>query len=318
MFDKQLEPRHCAPTGAEQTMDRLHLMAVFVAVAEEEGFAGGSRRLGMSAPSVTRAIAELEQHLGVKLFNRTTRFVRMTEAGQRYLDDCRRVIAAADEADQAAFGFNAEPRGRITITSSVMFGRLFVMPGVIEYMKRYPDVEVSALFVDRVVNLLEEGVDIAIRIGELPDSSYKAIKVGSVRRVVCASPAYLSQYGVPQAPEELSQHQFVLPSGLNPVAEFKFVQDNSQLLVKLKPKLVVSDNASAINAVVNGLGISNFISYQIASELMDGSLKIVLSEYEIKPVPVHILHSEGRYAVAKIRYFVDLMAEKLRANPALN
>lgn len=299
-------------------MDRLHLMTVFVAVAEEEGFAGGSRRLGMSAPSVTRAIADLEQHLGVKLFNRTTRFVRMTEAGQRYLEDCRRVIAAADEADQAAIGFNAEPRGRISITSSVMFGRLFVMPGVVEYMKRYPDVEVSALFVDRVVNLLEEGIDIAIRLGELPDSSYKAIKVGSVRRVVCASPAYLSRFGVPQTPEELSQHQIVLPSGLNPAAEFRFLKGGNPFSVRLKPRLVSSDISSAINAAVNGLGISNFISYQIASELMDGSLKIILSEYEMKPVPVHILHSEGRHAVAKIRYFVDLMAETLRANPALN
>lgn len=299
-------------------MDRLHLMTVFVAVAEEEGFAGGSRRLGMSAPSVTRAIADLEHHLGVKLFNRTTRFVRMTEAGQRYLDDCRRVIAAADEADQAAIGFNAEPRGRIAITSSVLFGRLFVLPGVIEYMRRYPDVEVSALFVDRVVNLLEEGVDIAVRLGELPDSNYKAIKVGLVRRVVCASPAYFSQYGVPQAPEDLSQHQIVLPSGLNHVAEFKFVRDGNPFSVKLKPKLVASDITSAIDAAVSGLGISNFISYQIAPELADGTLKIILSEFELKPVPVHILHSEGRHAVAKVRYLVDLMVETLRANPALN
>jgi DNA-binding transcriptional LysR family regulator len=299
-------------------MDRLHLMTVFVAVAEEEGFAGGSRRLGMSAPSVTRAIADLEQHLGVKLFNRTTRYVRMTEAGQRYLDDCRRVIAAADEADQAAIGFNAEPRGRISITSPVMFGRLFVMPGVVEYMKRHPEVEVSALFVDRIVNLLEEGVDIAIRIGELPDSSYKAVKVGSVRRVVCASPTYLSRFGVPQAPDDLLQHQIVVPSGLNPVSEFKFLKDGAAFPVRLKPRLVTSDIASAINATVSGLGISNFISYQIASELADGALEIILSEFEIKPVPVHILHSEGRHATAKIRYFVDMMAETLRASPALN
>jgi DNA-binding transcriptional LysR family regulator len=199
-----------------------------------------------------------------------------------------------------------------------MFGRLFVTPGVVEYMKRYPDVEVSALFVDRVVNLLEEGIDIAVRIGELPDSSYKAIKVGSVRRVVCASPIYLTQYGVPQAPEDLSQHQIILPSGLNPVSEFKFLKDGDTFPVRLKPRLVTSDIASAINAAVSGLGISNFISYQVASELSDGDLKIVLSEYEVKPVPVHILHSEGRHAVAKIRYFVDLMAETLRANPALN
>lgn len=299
-------------------MDRLHLMTVFVAVAEEEGFAGGARRLNLSPPSVTRAVAELEAHLGIKLFNRTTRFVRVTEAGQRYLEESRRVITAADEADQIAIGLNSEPRGRIAVTASVLFGRMYVMPGIVEYMNRHPAVEVSALFVDRIVNLLEEGIDVAIRIGELPDSSYRAMKVASVRRVVCASPAYLAAHGIPQRPEDLSEHQIVLPSGLNPVAEFRFVKDNNPFHLKVKPRLVVSDNSSAITAAVNGLGITNFISYQIAPQLAEGSLKIILSEYELKSVPVHIVHSEGRYATTKIRLFVDLMAESLRANTALN
>ncbi len=299
-------------------VDRLLLMTVFVAVAEEEGFAGAARRLGMSPPAVTRAIATLEQYLGIKLLNRTTRYVRVTEPGQRYLEDAKRVISAADEADESVVGLNGEPRGHIVVTASVLFGRLYVMSGIVDYMKRYAGMEVSALFVDRVVNMLEEGVDVAIRIGELPDSSYRAIRVGSVRRVMCASPKYLEQYGMPQSPEELTQHQIILARGLNPSPEFKFVKNDAPFSVKVKPRLMVSDNDSAIEAAVGGLGITRLLSYQIAPQLIDGSLKIILSEFETKAVPVHIVHNEGRYTSAKIRTFVDLMAERLRAETSLN
>jgi DNA-binding transcriptional LysR family regulator len=294
-------------------MDRLHLMQVFVAVAEEEGFAGGARRLSVSPPTVTRAIAALEDHLGIKLFNRTTRFVRVSEAGQRYLDDARRVIAYADEADQAALGVNAEPRGNISVTASLLFGRMHVMPGIIDYMKRYPAMEVSAVFVDRVVNLLEEGIDVAIRIGELPDSSYKAIRVGSVRRLLCASPGYLAERGVPETPDDLSAHDIILARGLNATSEFRFTENKRTFAIKVKPRLVVTDAGSLIKAAVNGLGITSLISYQIGPELASGSLKVILEDYELKPLPVHIVHSEGRYASAKIRSFIDLMAERLRA-----
>lgn len=299
-------------------VDRLLLMTVFVAVAEEEGFAGAARRLNMSPPAVTRAIATLEQHLGIKLLNRTTRYVRVTEAGQRYLEDAKRVIAAADEADESVVGLNAEPRGHIVVTASVLFGRLYVMSGIVDYMKRYTQMEVSALFVDRVVNMLEEGVDVAIRIGELPDSSYRAIRVGSVRRVMCAAPNYLEQYGIPKSPEELAQHQIILARGLNPSPEIRFVKNDAPLTVKVKPRLMVSDNDSAIEAAVEGLGITRLLSYQIAPQLAEGSLKIILSEFETKAVPVHIVHNEGRYTSAKIRTFVDLMAERLRADTSLN
>lgn len=294
-------------------MDRLHLMQVFVAVAESEGFSGGARRLGLSPPTVTRAIASLEEHLGTKLFNRTTRFVRLSDAGKRYLDDARRVIASADEADQAALGVNAEPRGSISVTASVLFGRMYVMPGIVEYMKRYPAMEVSAVFADRVVNLLEEGVDVAIRIGELPDSSYKALRVGSVRRVLCASPAYLAEHGVPETPDSLSEHQIILARGLNSTAEFKFTENKRTFAVKVMPRLTCTDNAALIEAARSGVGIASLVSYQIGDELASGSLKVILEDYELKPRPVHIVHSEGRYASAKIRAFIDLMAERLRA-----
>lgn len=299
-------------------MDRLHLMSVYVAVVEAEGFAGGARKLHMSPPAVTRAIAALEERLGVKLLNRTTRYVRMTEAGQKYYEDAKRIIALADEADDAALGINAEPRGQLAVTASVLFGRLHVMPGIIEYLRRYPAVEINALFVDRVVNMLEEGVDVAIRIAELPDSSYRALRVGSVRRVLCASPDYLDAHGIPQTPDDLLKHRIILARGLNPNNEIRLLDDGQTQTVKLQPILSVSDNDSAANAAMAGMGITRLLSYQIAEPLQTGKLKIVLSEFESPPVPIHILHREGRHSSAKIRAFVDLMAERLRAELSLN
>ena len=293
-------------------MGRLHLMSVYVAVVEAEGFAAGARKLHMSPPAVTRAVAALEERLGVKLLNRTTRYVRMTEAGQKYYEDAKRVIALADEADDAALGINAEPRGQLTVTASVLFGRLHVMPGIIEYLRRYPAMEVNALFVDRVVNMLEEGVDVAIRIAELPDSSYRALRVGSVRQVLCASPDYLDTHSIPQTPDDLLKHQIILARGLNPDNEIRFLRDGLPQIIKLQPILSVSDNDSAASAAMAGLGITRLLSYQIAEPLQTGRLKIVLSEFESPPVPIHIVHREGRLSSAKVRSFVDLVAERLR------
>jgi DNA-binding transcriptional LysR family regulator len=294
------------------------MMTVFVAVAEEEGFAGGARRLGMSPPAVTRTIATLEEHLGIKLFNRTTRFVRMTEAGQRYLEDARRVISAADEADDAVAGINAEPRGHLVVTAPVQFGRMYVMPGIIDYLERYPKTEVQALLLDRVVNLLEEGVDVGVRIGELPDSSFKALHVGHVRHVVCAAPSYLAKYGTPNTPEELEKHQMILASGVSPSSEWRFTKDSAPIMIRIKPRLTVTSIHAAIEAAVTGFGITRLISYQIAPQLASGELKVVLGGYENKALPIHIVHREGRHASVKIRTFVDLMAARLRADSSLN
>jgi DNA-binding transcriptional LysR family regulator len=293
-------------------MDRLHLMTVFVAVAEEESFAGGARRLGMSPPAVTRAIAALEERLGVRLLNRTTRFVRTTEAGQRYLDGARRIIGEVDEADEAAAGINAEPRGHLAITAPVLFGKLFVLPVIVEFLQRYPAVDVSALFLDRVVNLLEEGLDVGVRIGELPDSSMKALRVGSVRRVMCASPGYLEKHGTPHSPAALSGHTIIAATGISPTSDWRFGQGFESSAVRVKPRLTVSGIDAAIEAVLLGFGITRLLSYQVASQLASGRLRIILSEYEPVPMPIHLLHREGRYASAKVRSFVDLIAVRLR------
>ena len=290
-------------------------MTVFVAVAEEESFAAGARRLAMSPPAVTRAISALEYRLGVKLLNRTTRYVRVTDAGHRYLDDARRIIDELDEADEAAAGINAEPRGHLAVTAPVMFGRLFVIPGIVDYLHRYPGMEVSAVFLDRVVNLLEEGFDVGIRIGELPDSSMRAIRVGQVRRVLCASPQYLAENGMPNSPAELVNHKIVSSSGVTPVMDWKFARD---ITVKVKPRLTVTSNDAAIEAIQEGLGISRLLSYQVASYVNSGQLQTVLSDYEPKVLPIHVVHREGRYASAKVRTFVELIVAKLRSQQTLN
>lgn len=299
-------------------MDRLHLMTVFVAVAEEESFAGGARRLGMSPPAVTRAIAALEERLAVKLLNRTTRFVRATDAGQRYLEDARRIIAEVDDADEAAAGVHAEPRGHLAVTAPALFGKMYVLPGIVDYLQRYPAMEVSALFLDRVVNLLEEGLDVGVRIGELPDSTLRALRVGKVRRVVCASPDYLDRHGIPQTPAELSDHAIISASAVSPTVDWKFGQGSKSTTFRVKPRLCLTTNDAAIEAAVQGFGITRLLSYQIAPYLASGQLQTFLNNYESEPMPVHVLHREGRHAAGKVRTFIDLMVARLRNDRNLN
>lgn len=299
-------------------MDRFHLMSVFVAVAEAESFAGGARRLAMSPPAVTRAVATLESHLGAKLLTRTTRHVRATDAGLRYLESARRILAEADEADEAAAGVHAAPRGQLAITAPVLFGNEYVMPGVVDYLRRYPDVSASVLLLDRVVNLDEEGLDVGVRIGELPDSTLRAIPVGFVRRIVCAAPAYLKKYGTPGTPQDLARHNVIAASPVSPTHAWRFAAGRKSIVVKVAARLAVSNNEAAIRAAVQGLGVTRLMSYQIASHLHARRLTRVLGEYEPPPLPIHVLHREGRQASAKVRGFVDLLVARLRADAALS
>jgi DNA-binding transcriptional LysR family regulator len=298
-------------------MDRLHLMGVFVAVGEEQSFAGGARRLGMSPPAVTRAIATLEERLGVRLLDRSTRHVRVTEAGQRYLDDARRILAEVDEADEAAAGSNAAPRGHLSVTAPVLFGRQYVMPGIVDYLGRYPGMEVHAMFVDRVTNMMEEGIDVAVRIGELPDSSLRAVAVGQVRRVICAAPAYLAEHGTPATPEQLAQHVIVASSGSSTPPDWRFANAGRSQSLRFKPRLVVNSNDAAIEAVRRGFGITRLLSYQAEALLASGELSLLLEDYATPGVPVSIVHRDSRQGSARIRSFVDLMAGRLRAEPIL-
>ena len=298
-------------------MDRFHQIQVYVAVAEEQGFAAAARRLQLSPPAVTRAVAALEETLGVKLLNRTTRYVRATEAGQRYLEDARQILARLASADEAAAGINAEPRGHLAVTAPVLFGRKFVMPGVVDYLQRYPGMEVNAVFLDRVVNLLEEGMDVSVRIGDLPDSSMRALRVGTVRSVVVAAPEYLARCGIPQVPQDLLAHSIIASSAGSFSAGWRFASGTGDHPLRVKPRLTVTTNDAAITAACEGLGITRLLSYQVAEEVEKRRLEVLLQEFEPPPHPVHIVHREGPYSSTKVRAFIDLLATRLRGEKAL-
>ncbi len=298
-------------------MSRLHAMQVFVRVAETGGFAAAARQLNMSPPAVTRAVAALEDVIGTRLLTRTTRSVKLTEPGARYLEDCRRILADIDEAEAAASGSYTTPTGVLTVTASVLFGNHYIMPILTEFLDANPLVNGRAVFVDRVVNIIDEGVDVAIRIGHLPDSSYSAVRVGSVRRVVCGSPAYFDRHGMPQTPADLVDHRIIASSGSWSSVDWRFGKDE-KIGVTVRPRLSCSTYEAIIGAAVQGWGLARPLSYQIGPALEAGTLQTVLSDYEIEPLPVHVVHPEGRRAAAKVRSFVDLVVDRLRANRHIN
>jgi DNA-binding transcriptional LysR family regulator len=298
-------------------MSRFHAMQVFVKVAEASSFAEAARQLNMSPPAVTRAVAALEDRIGARLFTRTTRTVKLTEAGTRYFDDCRRILADVTEAEAAAAGSYAMPTGILTVTASALFGQDYIAPILTEYLDQNPEVNVRALFVDRITNLVEEGIDVGIRIGELPDSSFSAIRVGTVRRVVCGAPAYFATHGVPRHPSDLARHKIIVSTTSWASLDWRFGGEGKPV-VRIAPRLSFNSYGAVLKATTMGWGLSRPLSYQIGQALIDGELQTVLSEFEDAPLPVHVVHPEGRRAPAKVRAFVDLAVDRLRANRSIN
>jgi len=292
-------------------------MQVFVAVGEEQGFAAAARRLGLSPPAVTRAISALEQELGVKLLQRTTRIVRLTEAGARYLQDCKRLLAEVEDVEQALSGAESEPRGQLTVTASVMFGRLFVAPILLDFLERHPKVNGRAVLVDRVLDLIEEGLDVGVRIARLADASFTAIRVGSVRQVVVAAPSYLKTHGTPRAPQDLADCTAISFSPERTAPPWSFEVGKRVVAVRPKARLLVNSSEVTMQAAIAGAGVTRVLSYMVASEVKAGRLRIILREFEPEPIPIHVIHREGRHAAGRVRAFVDFAVAKLRGNPLL-
>lgn len=299
-------------------MDRLESMALFVAVVDQGGFAAAARKMKISPPVVTRAIGELEAVMGVRLLTRTTRVVRVTDVGARYAEDCRRVLADIAEMEDLASGSHGAVRGRLIVTASALFGRMYVTPIVMKYLRTYPDAEVECRFNDRVVNMMDEGVDVAIRIGPLQDSSYQAIPVGQVRRVICASPAYLKKHGKPNIPDDLQNHVIISANGVTPSPNWQFSTADTSKAVRVHPKLTVMSNDAAIVAALDGFGVTQVLSYMVAPHLSDGRLVEILAEHQTGVLPVHLMHHEGRHAARKVRAFLDLAVHELRGGDAVN
>lgn len=286
-------------------------------VAEAESFADAGRQLHMSPPAVTRIVSALEDVIGTRLLTRTTRSVKLTEAGAQYFADCQRLLADLSEAEAIAAGAYGKPTGTLTVTTSAMFGTMFVLPLMTEYLDLYPDVIGRGLFVDRVVSMVDEGIDVAIRIGHLPDSGLTATRVGQVRRVICGSPIYFEKHGVPMSPSDLSRHRIIASTSAWTSLEWRFgVQKKST--VRVNPRLYCSTNEAAISAAASGWGLTRVLSYQIAPQLEAGELRTILSDYEEEALPIHVVHPEGRHASAKVRSFIDFAVGKLRSNRHFN
>jgi DNA-binding transcriptional LysR family regulator len=293
-------------------MDRIEAMTVFAAVADAGSFAAAARRLRLAPPAATRAVAALEARLGIRLLNRTTRRVSLTEPGARFLESARRLLAELDAAEKSAAGAAAEPVGQLALTAPLTFGRLHVAPLVSDFLAAHPRVTARLLLVDRVVDLVEEGIDAAVRIGALPDSTLQARKVGEVRRQVVASRAYLRRRGTPRHPRELARHDIIAFGGIGSGGEWKFGAGKERLSVVVAPRLELNDAAAAIALAERGDGVTRILSYQAADALAARRLIPVLERFAPPPIPVQLIHPPGRLLPAKTRAFLDFAAERLR------
>jgi len=280
-------------------LDKFETLKVFIAVATEGSFIAASRALGLSPPSVTRAVGRLEQDLGVRLLHRTTRRIRLSEVGERYLGDAQAILKQLEAAEAAVTGSYGEPQGTLMLTAPVLFGQRYIIPLISEYLALYPSVSVNALLLDRVTNLLEDNLDVAVRLGDLADSGLFFKTVGSIRKVTCAAPSYLEQHGRPDSPDQLRNHHIVHATAVENSAQWHY------------------GNTKVESAAEAGIGITRLMSYQVRDALASGSLEVVLEDYEPPALPVNLLYLEGRHASAKVRAFVDLASQHLSQQLAM-
>ena len=296
-------------------MDRFEAYATFVAVAETRGFAVAARKLGRSAPAVTRIIAALEVELGTPLFRRTTRVVNLTEAGASFLASAKRILADVAEASAAVAGAHASLRGPLVVTASVMFGREHVAPILLRFLGKHPEIRARALLVDRVVELVDEGVDVAVRIAHLRDSTLRAARVGEVRLVTCASPAYLAARGTPRDPQDLAAHAVVAFAHGSIVREWSFPHARRAKRVVVEPRFITNSTETSIAAAVAGHGITRALSYQVAEHVVAGRLEVVLADHEPPTIPIQVVHAAS--PPARVRTCVDVLVEELRKDTRL-
>ena len=295
-------------------MDRIDAMKVFVATVDEGSLAGAARRLGRSPAAVSRAIAFLEAHTGTALLHRTTRTLKLSVAGERYAAACRRILLDLDDADVIAAGERSAPRGMLTVSAPLAAGETFMREIADTFIERYPDVVVRLQLSDLPVSLIDEGVDVAMRVAHLPDSSLVATQVGEVRRIVAASPAYLAAHGPIETPSDLAKQQIVSMTYFG-IDSWRFPATGRNAVpqvVQFMPRLIVNSIRAAIASVVAGHGVARMLTYHIVDELERGALSIVLQDYEHPPMPVHIITPQGRLAVPKVRAFVDFAVPRLR------
>jgi DNA-binding transcriptional LysR family regulator len=297
-------------------MDRLESMSTLITAVEAGSLSAASRKLGMPLATVSRKVSELEAHLRTRLVNRTSRRLTLTDAGRSYLAACKRILDDIGEAERAASGEYAAPRGDLVVTAPIVFGRLHVLPVAIEFLKTYPDIDVRLTLADSVVNLQEHGVDLAVRIGELPDSSLVATRVGAIRRVICGSPDYFAARGTPMSPSDLARHDCITFHGLTSPEHWQFGEGKSALSVPIHSRLTVNTAEAAIDAAIASVGVTRVLGYQAATALRSGALTLALENFELAPWPVSLVHAGQGLLPLKLRAFIDFAAPRLKARLA--
>ncbi|MBX9945582.1 MAG: LysR family transcriptional regulator [Reyranella sp.] len=294
-------------------MDRLEAMSILREAVDAGSLSAAGRRLGIPLPTVSRKVSDLEKHLGTRLLNRSNRRLTLTDSGRSYVAACKRILEDVAEAERTAAGEYSAPKGDLALAAPVVFGRLHVLPVVTAFLKAYPDIDIRLVLSDRVVDLLEEHIDLAVRIGNLPDSSLVATRVGTIRRVVCASPSYLAARGTPRRPSDLARHACITFEGLMAPDSWIFPAGKADTSVAVRSRLVVNTAEAAIDAAIAGLGVARVLSYQAARALRDGTLRLALEAFEPPAVPVSLVHAGQGLLPVKLRAFLDFAAPRLKA-----
>jgi DNA-binding transcriptional LysR family regulator len=294
-------------------MDRLEAMSILLVAVEAGSLSAAGRRLGMPLATVSRKVSDLEAHLKTRLFERSTRQLALTEAGRSYVAACKRILEDVGEAERVASGEYRAPKGGLTLTAPIVFGRLHLLPITMEFLEAYPDIDIRLVLADRVIDLLEDHIDLAVRISELPDSSLVAAKVGSIRRVICGSPAYFRKAGTPKNPAELGAHDCVSFEGITASDFWRFKSGKKDISIPIRSRLTVSTAEAAIDAAVAGLGMTRVLSYQVAKAVRKGALALVLRDYEPEPAPVSLVYRGQPLMPLKLRAFIDFAAPRLKA-----
>jgi DNA-binding transcriptional LysR family regulator len=293
-------------------MDRLEAMSTFLAVVEAGSLSAAARRLNTPLATVSRKISEPEVHLRTKLFNRSSRKLVLTDAGSSYIAACKRILADVMEAERAASGEYTAPTGELIVTAPVALGRIYLIPILADFLKAYPDIEVSLMLNDRVLSLFQEQIDVGLRIGALPDSSMIARRVGAIRRVICASPAYLAAHGTPRTPDDLAGHDCITYAGFASPDVWTFVRDKTNVAVPVHARLVVGSAEAACDAACAGIGITSAFSYHIQVALERGELTTLLDEFQPETLPVNLVYTANRFLPIKVRAFLDFTAPRLK------
>jgi DNA-binding transcriptional LysR family regulator len=297
-------------------MDRLDSMATLLAAVETGSLSAASRKLGVPLATVSRKVSDLEAHLRARLVTRTSRRLELTEAGRAYVAACKRILENIAEAERAASGEYSAPQGDLTIAAPIVMGRLHVLPVTMDFLNAYPDINVRLVLSDRVAHLLEEHVDLAVRVGELPDSSLVAKRIGAIRRVVCGSPAYFARHGTPQTPDDLCAHACITFEGLYAPDSWPFRTGKTLSAFPIRSRLTVNTAEAAVDAAIAAIGVTRVLSYQIAAAVQTKSLVTILRGYEPSPLPVHLIYAAPSLLPLKLRAFLDFAAPRLKARLA--